>query len=460
MGARRIIVGWALIAHLGCSSDPLSITPFGVPFDPDSRPVLVNVELGDNAVITASVDTMAPLTIIDQSEIGAQPPEITREIMTVSLLSRPTSGDPVPRARFSGVETLISHPCQQDTSPVSDDCEVGQQGQSSAIQAILGANLLSRNAVRFDFANHRLDFFPDIAGSANQRAELCDAVFDGPFHGGGTVVVSGAEISVSGYRIAIGACFFNDLCDGVSGPHCDDVCGVPRPQGMEQGVDALFVLSTGIGTTIVNRTTYDRYVSMYQLTGRTPAPPAYNDLPTDRLYLSSGPIDVRIASMNHLALVAENSDQRGPCDERYANDYLTRRRECADSSDPDCPCSSTDQTFCRASAVSELSLPQTSESVHEGIEVAVVPDGDPTLQALRNELRPDLPEVSGILGTNALTAMIVDADYPNGRVLMRCSDDDVCTVRPRVFSRSLLSTTLACMPERFRTCIPQPPTVR
>ena len=50
-------------------------------------------------------------------------------------------------------------------------------------------------------------------------------------------------------------------------------------------------------------------------------------------------------------------------------------------------------------------------------------------QALRTELRPDQPEVDGILGAGAIRSAEIDVDYPHNRVLMRCSSDE-CTTRP------------------------------
>ncbi len=50
------------------------------------------------------------------------------------------------------------------------------------------------------------------------------------------------------------------------------------------------------------------------------------------------------------------------------------------------------------------------------------------MQTVRAELRPDQPEVDGILGTSALAALEMDVDYPHDRVLARCTTAD-CTMR-------------------------------
>ena len=58
-----------------------------------------------------------------------------------------------------------------------------------------------------------------------------------------------------------------------------------------------------------------------------------------------------------------------------------------------------------------------------------MPDTEPTLQALRTELRPDRPEVDGILGTEALADLELDIDYTHDRLLARCVDRARCGAR-------------------------------
>jgi hypothetical protein len=47
---------------------------------------------------------------------------------------------------------------------------------------------------------------------------------------------------------------------------------------------------------------------------------------------------------------------------------------------------------------------------------------------LRTELRPDRPEVDGILGLDALASVELDIDYPHGRFLARCTGEG-CAAR-------------------------------
>ncbi len=70
-----------------------------------------------------------------------------------------------------------------------------------------------------------------------------------------------------------------------------------------------------------------------------------------------------------------------------------------------------------------------------GIDVLVISDDEPVLQALRTELAPDQANVDGILGTEVMLGLVIDADYPNNRMLMRCP-----ARRPRVCRAARSST--------------------
>ena len=86
-----------------------------------------------------------------------------------------------------------------------------------------------------------------------------------------------------------------------------------------------------------------------------------------------------------------------------------------------------------------------------GLDVLVISDANPTLQALRTELRPDQPEVDGILGTNALRDLELDVDYPHNRAaraLHRTDGSAGCVTRP------------ALSESRDRTADPRLPAVR
>ena len=110
----------------------------------------------------------------------------------------------------------------------------------------------------------------------------------------------------------------------------------------------------------------------------------------------------------------------------YRTNHFLATQDCTDTRDTNrCPCSGG-QVYCPAPAIVEITPP-----TH--VPVLVVDDADPTLQALRAELRPNQPEIDGILGTSALTGFQLDIDYPHQRLLARCTDSTQCAARPELF---------------------------
>lgn len=426
----RILAGVALsLAVASCSSaDPPAFSQYPIPVDMDTGPVLIDLLTGDDSPpVTATVDTLSPVTIIDSAVPGAPVPDQRRRSLTLTLLASGAGVEPIARARFGGVSTLDLHVCNSGGDTVEGYCRIGLDDATRDIQGILGADLMSRNAVRFAFRDQLMSFFPDIGGSNEDRAILCEAAFPEPFYGGGTMVVGGAEISFSGRRPAVGACFFDRAAELAQGRVCPTT-------GLAQGSDALFVVSTGLGITILTESTYERYRLLH------PEAPTTGGLGTIIVHMPAGPVTARLAMVEDLAVVGEASNNRGPCSERYANDFLSRCKSCANLAD-DCPCG--DRDFCQAGAVVELAGP---------LQVAVVPDSEPIIQALRAELRPDLPEVSGILGATAMSSLELDVDYPNNRMLARCVDPLACAVRPAVVTAASLDQTRACLPAAMQVC--------
>jgi hypothetical protein len=81
-----------------------------------------------------------------------------------------------------------------------------------------------------------------------------------------------------------------------------------------------------------------------------------------------------------------------------------------------------------------------------GIDVLVIADDEPVLQALRTELAPDQADVDGILGTEAMRGPVIDADYPNNRMLMRCPRGTPgCTARPELDEESFRPQMAGCV---------------
>jgi hypothetical protein len=271
----------------------------------------------------------------------------------------------------------------------------------------------------------------DIPGSEAHRTEICDAVYPTPFRGGGTLIIDGTELGFGGFRPALQACL------------------VPAPDADQQairGTDTLLVASTGVGPTLLAESAYERFRDE-QMQASGVAPPDYPALSMATVTLSSGPITGFQTTIPSLALVATSvTSPRAPCRQVYASHALGSA-DCPAGSGFDCPCTpnamgtttSSAGTFCTVPAVTEL-VPQG------GIDVLVISDDEPVLQALRTELAPDQADVDGILGTEAMLGPVIDADYPNNRMLMRCPlGTPGCTVRPELDEESFRPQFHGCI---------------
>ena len=189
------------------------------------------------------------------------------------------------------------------------------------------------------------------------------------------------------------------------------------------------MVSTGIGISILGETAYERY----RLAAPEAAAPPVAALPIGSVYMPSGLVTGHLGAINRLSLVgAAISNGLSPCRQIYAHHQLAdgpvaqapSTMTCAQVTNNDCPCKDGSST-CTVPAIFELTPPAP------GVAVLVVPDADPTLQALRTELRPDQPEVDGVLGTDLLRSAEIDVDYPHDRLLARCTGPG-CLARPQM----------------------------
>ncbi|HSS00061.1 MAG TPA: hypothetical protein VLM79_23555 [Kofleriaceae bacterium] len=403
--------------------------PFPVKVDGASGALVVGVrQSNEDKDRVAVLDLLSPFTVsVIENHPGDARFDPKVSFVDLTLLGeRAAGGLDLPRARFREAQVLSVHPCENACSP--DDagcdpqvCRIGPPEAPRPFEAIVGADVLAGDAVRLRLGDDQLFVLADIGGSDRSRSFACDAVFDSPYRGGGTLVISGTELPFGNRRITLQACL---------GPIPD------RALSQDQrGADALLVVSTGIGISILGETAYERYRGAH-LAAKPPVPPVLA-LPESAVYLPSGLVTGRLAKIDALALVAATSSNAlAPCRQVYAHHLLTLQNCDPDHEIDDCPCP-PNSDFCAVPAVLEL----TPEL---GIDFLVVSDDNQTLQALRTELRPDQPEVDGLLGTNALRAVEIDVDYPHDRLLGRCAQDR-CSARPQLAELGDRKQVMGCL---------------
>jgi hypothetical protein len=401
----------AALVATGCEDAARAIDPFPIRFDDSQGMVLVGADIGQGPM-PAVLDTLAPVTLIDPLAVGGSAEVARRRRVEVTLLGIDQTGSAtVPRARFPDTSAIELHPCPGDSL-----CQVGAGASVVEFGTLLGTDILGRASLRIDFAARELRFFPEMAGTEADLTSDCQAVFSSAFAGGGTILVGGTEVPYSGRRAVVGACLDQE----------------DAPTDSERGTDTLFAISTGTGVSLLSASAYDRYAAA---TGA----PARDLLVAGELYLSSGPTKVLFAEIGRAALVGSLSDetgQRGPCRELYLN-RLMSVNACNQGLVGTCPCPDGDD-FCRTAAAVDLAGP---------IAVAIVPDDHPLLQSLRDELRPERPELDGILGAGALGRLRIELDYPNGRMAARCRVPIGCTTLPAVRSEDSLDDLERCRSE-------------
>ena len=407
---------WPLVLLTGCSYftdsfavDRFSGDPFPTTVETSSGALVLGMGIPHKSIHTAVLDVMSPFTVID---VGPNGVELIDQ-PDIALYGERSIGAPfdLPRAQIYAPDVLSLHPCDTDA------CVVGTPTSPREFDAILGMNALAGDALRLDLATDPsttadlIYMLPSIAGSEPSRTYTCDGVFPAPYRGGGQAIIGGTEVPFNPSRVTI------------------DVCLAPDPNPAilqsQRGVDALFVASTAIGVSLIDRSAYARYRLLV-----TTAPDP-DSLPDDSVLLPSGPIIGKRANIGTLDFAGQStSNPRSPCRQAYAS-RLMIEHNCVPGND--CPCISTDRdngTYCGVPAVVELAPPA-------GFDVLIIDDNEPVLQALRAELRPAQPEVDGILGTSALRYIEVDLDQPNNRMLMRCqniSDKSTCAVRPEILN--------------------------
>lgn len=392
---------------LGCDDPVRTIDPFPIPVDQRTGALVAAASIDGADPIPVLVDTLSPVTVIDPGPTA----DIGRRRVELTLMAVDADGEPtVARARYSGTASFELHTCGDQ-----DECRVGVDETTRAIGGIVGFDILGRSAVTVDFSRGQIELSPDIAGSNQRRRQACEAEFPSPFAGGGILRIGSDDEPFAGRRAAIRACL---------GPG----------EGLDsraQGSDALLVAATGTPISLLSVSGYERYRASFS------DAPAVSELTEVTAELGSGRMQLKVAEIPGMALVGQAQSELGACLELYANRVMAAGG-CDALGLRDCPCrqnnNNTDQLFCRAEA---------SVLLRHTVRFGILADDDPQLQALRDELRPALAEVDGLLSAADLANLRVAFDYPNGRILMRCENPGACVTRPVVVS----ATQAASLPE-------------
>jgi hypothetical protein len=210
-----------------------------------------------------------------------------------------------------------------------------------------------------------------------------------------------------------------------------DRCCRSDERRLSTGADLALLLASGVGPTVLGRSAFQRVVAA---TGMSFAP--ISDRPL-RLASTSRSIPAVWHRLPRLALIDQEAtagDDPGPCAElarsRRLEQVAIRQARTPALAPCALPCDRDPREPDRArnsAAYVELA---------DGIEVAVIDDAEPFLQGLRADVRPEGPEIDGILGAAALAPTRLELDFGNTpvRSIWSC-DPDAAPGRCRAVAR-------------------------
>jgi hypothetical protein len=189
------------------------------------------------------------------------------------------------------------------------------------------------------------------------------------------------------------------------------------------------------------------------------ATPGHSVLPADpdeRIHLPAGGfMDVRLGTIPTAAFVHDESVTRGPCQELVASRVM-ERQGCQDADAANCVCG-TEQA-CAAGGSIEIGHVFEGQTRGPEIQVGVIEETHPMIQAVRTELRPKVADIDGFLGMDILGELIVDLDYPHDRLIARCvaPEEGHCLVRPRIGNLEERQLLCSCLDPSAPACTTTP----
>jgi hypothetical protein len=433
-----VVVGLAMGS--GCSENCCTIDSLPIPLErtpigsgSSERPGGLQARargptINGNQPFAMSIDTGSPLTVSVGSADGAS------ETVSRSFDILGAAPDVAVRASFHDI-TMLSVP-------------LGAVGDSTSRPGgVLGGDLLRGFSVEFRFGvPSSMTFWPNQRADDGFLGEVGYAVIHfAPFGGGEISATGGPDLfglrgpaSVAPTRIVFRAC---------AGPEPFDPSTSPRQACCKRGdeiTDATgtplaLLLATGVGPLVLSQAAWNRMLPVL-------LPVVPDVVPNGKLYLAAvtDPLDVSwsvLPSTAHLALVNQEASAAadpGPCVElaRSRRIEWVAHRQQGGPETADCvqPCDTDPNDTSKAQ--NSAAYVELGGEVGNEIPVAILKDGDPYLEGLRADIRPEGPEIDGIIGAGVLGRTRVEIDYRSSgmRAIFSCdgsTDRNVCWAAPR-----------------------------
>lgn len=427
--ATGVGLGGALMGVVGCSDPCCTTDGFPINLEPrtntDLFGLVATARDSSGQGFRMSIDTGSPLTFFRrQSEKN----QLVLRDFDILDAQGPTAT--VVRGEFRGIEVL---PLELQPAPGPD--------------AVLGGVLLQNFSVQFDFAKPAMTFWSRQGASAGFLSAAGFAVIHFNLQGGAELTAESrpdflgltGPVEVPPTRVVLRACGGAPLFDPMS-PEPEACCNRIDAVTNAKGTDLALVVATGVGPLVLSQSAWNRITAGQA--DPLPTPVAGDPLPVPSL--PTPLTDVLWSTLPRLALVNQELDDAtnpGPC----VDLGRARRLEWVENHPTNCiqPCDSDPRDSGKAQ--------NAAAYVEFGpdIRVAIVPDGTALLQGLRAEIRPEGPEVDGLIGANVFSGATVELDYKSkpGRAVIAPAPGKVRTpflVSPRCPRLSELGDQRAC----------------
>jgi hypothetical protein len=409
----------------GCSEDCCIIDSFSIPliWSPlgAARPggLLARARssaLNGDQPFDMAVDTGSPLTVSLGSADGT-PDTVTRDF---DILGAPP--DYPVRARFRGINMV----------PVA----LGSAGDAmTQPTAVMGGDFLRAFSVELRFGVPSMTLWPNQRADDGFLEDVGDAVIHFTPFGGGEITANGTPdifgqrgpASIDPTRIVFRACVAPDVFNPETSP--DQRC-CERGDAITNatGAPLSLLLATGTGPLILSRSAWTRV--MPHLLAAAPAETA------GLLYLtaSATPLQASWTSLPasaHVALVNQETtaaNDAGPCVDlarsRRIEWVALRQQKYPELRVCVQPCDTDPNDAGKAQ--SSAAYVEVGGLAGAEIPVAILADTEPLLEGLRSDIRPEGPELDGIIGAGVLAQTRVEIDYRSTgmRAIFSCETDD------------------------------------
>ncbi len=432
----------ASLVLAGSCSEPCCTTD-GRPIDLVRGPGgELTVALSDDsaaAPLAAVLDTGAPITLWQATNAAAAPFVVRR---TLRLRGAPGPGATAPvRAVIRRVDTVTTSLGRFGTSALS-----------LAAGAVLGGDVLIGLSVElaFDGPSPQITIWDREPASDTFLSAASYAVLHTDRHGGGELNVlrpadslgQRAPLRYPPSRLVLRS------CAAPSAFHREDplpeTCCPGDERGRSTGVDLSLLLATGVGPVVLGEAAWSRVVARVD-----PPPPEPVPGPL-HVATSEGPIKARWTKLPRLALVdqeAPSSANPGPCVELARARRLEQVAFRQANSPARAACALPCDLDPRARSLAQNSAAYVE--VGADLDVAIIADTEPLLRGIRADVRPEGPEVDGLLGAAALRATRVELDYDRqpARLIFSCAAaaaPDQCHAAARCVRLSGADQTHAC----------------